>query len=52
MATRTYWDAIQIREGKPAYNIEMEEAGNWETFLPNKQFNEILINWSCAQQRP
>lgn len=43
MATRTYWDAIQIREGKPAYNIEMEEAGNWETFLPNKQFNEILI---------
>ena len=43
MATRTYWDAIQIREGKPAYNIEMEEAGNWETFLPNQQFNEILI---------
>lgn len=43
MATRTYWDAIQIREGKPAYNIEMEEAGNWETFLPNQQFNEILV---------
>ena len=43
MAKRTYWDAIQIREGKPAYNIEMEEAGNWETFLPNKQFNEILV---------
>ena len=43
MATRTYWDAIQIREGKPAYNIELEEAGNWETFLPNQQFNEILV---------
>lgn len=43
MAIRTYWDAVQIREGKPAYNIEMEEAGNWETFLPNQQFNEILI---------
>ena len=43
MAIKTYWDAVQIREGKPAYNIEMEEAGNWETFLPNKQFNEILI---------
>ncbi len=40
---RTYWDAIQIREGKPAYNIEMEEKGNWETFLPNRQFNEILV---------
>ena len=43
MAIKTYWDAVQIREGKPAYNIEMEEAGNWESFLPNQQFNEILI---------
>ncbi len=43
MAIKTYWDAVQIREGKPAYNIELEEAGNWETFLPNQQFNEILI---------
>ena len=43
MAIKTYWDAVQIREGKPAYNIEMEEAGNWETFLPNHQFNEILV---------
>lgn len=43
MAIKTYWDAVQIREGKPAYNIEMEEAGNWETFLPNRQFNEILV---------
>lgn len=43
MAIKTYWDAVQIREGKPAYNIEMEEAGNWETFLPNQQFNEILV---------
>ena len=38
-----YWDYIQIREGKPAYNIEMEEQGNWESFLPNQQFNEILL---------
>ncbi len=43
MAIKTYWDAVQIREGKPAYNIEMEEAGNWESFLPNQQFNDILI---------
>jgi hypothetical protein len=43
MAIKTYWDAVQIREGKPAYNIEMEEQGNWESFLPNQQFNEILI---------
>lgn len=43
MAIKTYWDAVQIREGKPAYNIEMEESGNWESFLPNRQFNEILI---------
>ena len=43
MTIKTYWDAVQIREGKPAYNIEMEEAGNWESFLPNQQFNEILI---------
>lgn len=43
MAIKTYWDAVQIREGKPAYNIEMEETGNWESFLPNQQFNEILI---------
>lgn len=43
MAIKSYWDAVQIREGKPAYNIEMEEQGNWETFLPNMQFNEILV---------
>lgn len=43
MAIKTYWDAVQIREGKPAYNIEMEEAGNWESFLPNQQFNGILL---------
>lgn len=43
MTIKRYWDAVQIREGKPAYNIEMEEQGNWESFLPNKQFNEILI---------
>ena len=43
MTIKKYWDAIQIRESKPAYNIEQEEQGNWESFLPNRQFNEILV---------
>lgn len=38
----TYSDYIKIRESKPAYNIGREEKGEWETFIPNTQFNEIL----------
>lgn len=41
MATR-YSDYITIRESKPAYNIGREEQGEWETFIPNEQFNNIL----------
>lgn len=41
MATK-YSDYVQIRESKPAYNIGREEAGEWETFIPNEQFNGIL----------
>lgn len=41
MATK-YSDYITIRESKPAYNIGREEQGEWETFIPNEQFNEIL----------
>ena len=37
-----YSDYIKIRESKPAYNIGREEKGEWETFIPNEQFNEIL----------
>ena len=37
-----YSDYITIRESKPAYNIGREEQGEWETFIPNEQFNEIL----------
>lgn len=37
-----YSDLITIRESKPAYNISNEEKGEWETFIPNAQFNEIL----------
>lgn len=41
MATK-YSDFITIRESKPAYNISREEQGEWETFIPNEQFNNIL----------
>lgn len=41
MATK-YSDYITIRESKPAYNISKEEKGEWETFIPNAQFNDIL----------
>lgn len=41
MATK-YSDYITIRSSRPTYNIGREESGEWETFIPNAQFNEIL----------
>lgn len=41
MATK-YSDYIEIRGSRPAYVIGREEQGEWETFIPNAQFNEIL----------
>lgn len=42
MAATKYSDYITIRSSRPAYNIGREENGEWETFIPNAQFNEIL----------
>lgn len=41
MATK-YSDYITIRGSRAAYNIGREERGEWETFIPNAQFNDIL----------
>lgn len=41
MATR-YSDIVRLRGGKPAYNIEEEKGDEWETFIPNEQFNGVL----------
>lgn len=43
MATK-YSDAIRIRETKSAYNIQTEESNEWKNFIPNEQFNSILMN--------
>lgn len=41
MATK-YSDIITLREQKAAYNIQNEKDGDWEMFLTNEQFNDIL----------
>ena len=41
MATK-YADIIKIRPGKPAYSIEEEKGDEWQSFIPNEQFNNVL----------
>lgn len=41
MATK-YSDIISIRPGKHAYNIEEETYKEWDSFIPNEQFNNVL----------
>lgn len=41
MAT-TYSDIIRKRGGKAAYSIEEEKEKQWESFIPNEQFNAVL----------
>lgn len=37
-----YADIIKIRAGKPAYSIEEEKGDEWQSFIPNEQFNNVL----------
>lgn len=37
-----YEDIITIKEGRPAYNIQYEGERDWESFIPNAQFNTVL----------
>lgn len=41
MATK-YDDIIKIRGGKAAYDIAEEKQGEWVSFIPNEQFNQVL----------
>ena len=41
MAT-TYNDIIRKRAGRAAYSLEEEKEGQWESFIPNEQFNQVL----------
>lgn len=41
MATK-YDDIIKIRGGKAAYDIAEEKSGEWVSFIPNEQFNNVL----------
>lgn len=41
MATK-YADIIKVRAGKPAYSIEEEKGNEWQSFIPNEQFNNVL----------
>lgn len=41
MATK-YDDIIKLRGGKAAYDISEEKQGEWVSFIPNEQFNNVL----------
>lgn len=41
MATK-YNDIIKLRGGKAAYDIAEEKKGEWVSFIPNEQFNNVL----------
>ena len=41
MATK-YDDIIKLRGGKAAYVIADEKDGEWTSFIPNEQFNNVL----------
>lgn len=41
MATK-YDDIIKLRGGKAAYDIAEEKRGEWVSFIPNEQFNNVL----------
>ena len=41
MATK-YSDIVSLREQKAAYNIQNEQSGDWNSFIANEQFNDIL----------
>lgn len=37
-----YDDIIKLRGGKAAYDIAEEKKGEWVSFIPNEQFNNVL----------